>query len=833
MSLASLLANWRAEPSIGGNIAAWRTLPAREAQLSDLPADLHSALRAALEKRGFTSLYSHQAKAWAKAQAGENVALVTGTASGKTLAYNLPVLQRLLRVPEARALYIFPTKALAQDQQDELHRLNAALPDGLRIPVGVYDGDTAQAARPKVRANARLLVSNPDMLHQGILPHHTRWVEFFSNLEYIVIDEMHTYRGVFGSHVANVLRRLKRICAFYGARPQFILTSATIANPIELARWLVEAPVALVDEDGAPRGPRHFLIYNPPIVNEGLGIRRSVMQESVRLAGDLLHQGIQTIVFGRSRRAVEVMLNYLREESGLASEQVRGYRSGYLPRQRREIEAGLREGRVRAVVATTALELGIDIGSMDAALLAGYPGTIAGTWQQAGRAGRALDASLAALVASANPLDQFLARHPDFFFEASPEQALVNPDNLLILLGHIRCAAFELPFHAGEGFGEVEGETVAEYLHLLEQAGEVHESGKKFFWMADEYPAGGISLRSASPNTVVLHVETADGPRVVGEVDSASADWLVHPEAIYIHEGQSYVVEELDLAQFTARLRPAEVDYYTEAARDTTVSLLDTFDAAAAQGGRKGYGELSIVSQVTGYHRIEWHTHARLGMGALDMPENELQTTGYWLAIDEATVDALRDAGLWNNDPNDYGPNWQAQRKAALERDGHACQVCGRMEGGLHVHHKTPFRAFPGYEQANVLDNLATLCPACHRQAESVVRMRSGLGGLAYTLGHIAPLFLMSAAQDLGVHHDPVSDLTAGQPTIVIYDSIPAGIGFSERLFELHDELILRAWEVVAACGCADGCPSCVGPGGEQGTGSKRETLALLELLKV
>jgi DEAD/DEAH box helicase domain-containing protein len=648
---------------------------------------------------------------------------------------------------------------------------------------------------------------------------------------------MHTYRGVFGSHVANVLRRLKRIMAFYGARPQFILTSATIANPRELARWLTESPVALVDQDGAPRGPRHFLIYNPPIVNEDLGIRRSVMQESVRLAHDLLAYDIQTILFGRSRRAVEVMLNYLREDSGLNREQVRGYRSGYLPRQRREIENGLRNGSVRAVVATSALELGIDIGGMDAAVLAGYPGTIAGTWQQAGRAGRALDAALALLVTSANPLDQFLARHPDFFFDASPEQALINPNNLLILLGHIRCAAFELPFHAGEGFGEVDGDTVGEYLHLLEEAGEVHESNKKFFWLADGYPAQNISLRSASPNTVVLHAETLNedgtqGWRVIGEVDSASADWLVHPEAIYIHEGQNYVVEELDLTQFTAKLRPADVDYYTESRRDTTVSLIDTLDETDIRGGRKGYGELSIISQVVGYHKIEWHTHVRLGAGDLDMPESELQTTGYWLAINAETVDALRQSGLWSNDPNNYGPNWQQQRKLALERDHHTCQVCGRTDTVLEVHHKTPFRAFKDYVQANQVDNLISLCPGCHRRAESVVRIRSGLGGLAYTLGHLAPLFLMSDAHDVGVHHDPQSDLTGGQPTIVIYDHVPAGIGFSQRLFELHDEMMLRAWELVSACECTDGCPSCVGPGGEQGTGSKKETLALLELLK-
>ncbi|MEK6222177.1 MAG: helicase-related protein, partial [Chloroflexota bacterium] len=428
--------------------------------------------------------------------------------------------------------------------------------------------------------NARLIISNPDMLHMSVLPHHTKWAEFFSNLQYIVIDEMHTYRGVFGSHVANVLRRLKRITSFYGASPQFILTSATIANPIELAKGLIESSVSLINEDGAPRGPKHFLIYNPPIVNEDLGIRRSVLQESVRLVDDLLIYDVQTILFGKARRTVEVMLNYLREASQMPAEQIRGYRSGYLPRQRREIERGLRAGDVRAVVTTNALELGIDIGGMDAAVLAGYPGTIAGTWQQAGRAGRAEDVSLSALVTSANPLDQFLARNPDFFFDSSPEQALINPNNLLILLAHLRCAAYELPFHDGEGFGEVPGDEVADFLHLMEEGQEVHHSGDKYFWMADEYPAQQISLRSASPNTVILHAQTEDGWKVIGEVDSSSADWMVHPEAVYMHEGQSFLVESLDMEQYLAYLRPAAVDYYTEPRKDSQVTLVETLGEA-------------------------------------------------------------------------------------------------------------------------------------------------------------------------------------------------------------------------------------------------------------
>jgi DEAD/DEAH box helicase domain-containing protein len=832
MTLKQLLSHWRAEPTIGGNIVEWHTIPAREAQFVPFPDDLHPSLRAAVKERGYSALYSHQVITWENVREGKNVVLVTGTASGKTLAYNLPVLDRMIRVPEGRALYLFPTKALSQDQRTELEAWMAALPREKRFAVATYDGDTTQSARPKVRQNARLIISNPDMLHAGILPHHTKWAEFFSSLQYVVIDEMHIYRGVFGSHVANVLRRLKRITSFYGASPQFILTSATIANPLELAEGLIEGRVTLVEEDGAPRGPKHFLIYNPPVVNEELGIRRSVLQESVRLAEELLAFGVQTILFGRTRRTVEVMLNYLREAAE-NPEGVRGYRSGYLPRQRREIESGLRSGEVRAVVATPALELGIDIGGMDAAVLAGYPGTISGTWQQTGRAGRTREISLATLVTSANPLDQFLARHPDFFFSSSPEQALINSNNLLILLGHIRCAAFELPFHVGEGFGEVGGEEVAEFLHILEEGQEVHGSGGKYFWMADDYPAQSISLRSASPNTVVLHAETEDGWKVIGEVDSASADWMVHPEAVYMHEGQSYVVDELDLSQCLAYLRPTEADYYTEPRKESQVTLVETLGQADVRGAVKGYGELSIISQVVGYHRIEWYTHQRLGAGEVDLPQTEFQAMGYWLALSQEAVERLSQQGLWNYSASRYGPTWRKQQRAARERDDFTCQNCGTVEDGRahDVHHITPFRAFETAEEANRLENLTTLCPTCHRRAETFVRMRSGLSGLAFTLGHLAPLFLMCAPHDLGIHADPQSNLADGQPVVVIYDLVPAGIGFSERLFELHDEIMLRAYELVSACECQEGCPSCVGPGGEHGMGGKRETLAILKII--
>jgi DEAD/DEAH box helicase domain-containing protein len=480
---------------------------------------------------------------------------------------------------------------------------------------------------------------------------------------------------------------------------------------------------------------------------------------------------------------------------------------------------------------------------MGAAILVGYPGTIAATMQQAGRAGRGEDASLAVFVASASPLDQFLARHPDYLFGRSPESALINPDNLLILLAHLRCAAFELPFRQGENFGSVASSRVGEFLEFLVESGVIHQSGEKYFWMSDQYPADAISLRSASAQTVTLQVaphpspppsETGEG-KIIGTVDLESAYWIAHPEAIYLHEGQSFVVSELDLEHHAARLAATDADYYTEPRSETQVQLLDKLAEAHARGATKAHGEIAVTTQVIGYKKVKWFTHENLGEGVVSLPPTELHTTGYWLALDDATVVHLRAQGMWTSDPNDYGSRWQAIRDQIRARDGYRCQSCGASEDGRqhHVHHKIPFRAFASRDQANAPDNLVTLCPNCHRRVEQTVALRSGLAGLAHALGHLAPLFLMCDARDIGIHSDPQSSLADGKPSIVIYDQIPAGIGFSERLFELHDELLARAYELVSACECEDGCPSCVGPGGEKGFGGKREARALLEALQL
>jgi len=838
MAFDELLSRWRTDPQTAPNISTWRTTPARTAKYAPIPENLPPSLANTLHQRGIEQLYSHQSLAWEHARAGKNVVLATSTASGKTLAYNLPVLANLTQNPNATAIYLFPTKALTQDQLNNLHTFN------LQLATSIYDGDTPASHRPAIRENARILLTNPDMLHTGILPHHTKWEGFLSNLRYIVIDEMHTYRGVFGSHVANVIRRLKRIAAFYGAKPQFMLTSATIGNPAELAENLIEEPVELIDEDGAAQGERHFLIYNPPVVDEALGLRKSSLMESIRLGGDLLLKDVQSVVFARSRRSVEIILTQLREMgkwkvesresnhfplSTFQNQRIRGYRSGYLPAQRREIEAGLREGDVRLVVATNALELGIDIGGLGAALLVGYPGGIASTWQQAGRAGRGDDTAITILVASDGPLDQFLAHHPEYFFSRSPEQALINPNHLLILLNHLRCAAFELPFKEGQGFGRLDAEMLGDFLEFLASGGELHASNQQYFWMADQYPAAGVSLRSASPENVLLQVHEGGNPRTLGEVDLASATWMVHPRALYLHEGQQYFVQSLDLEQNVAALIPVALDYFTQPLRQTEVTLLETLDSAEGSA----YGELLVSEKVAGFRKRSWETGENLGEEPLDLPEKNFETTGYWLSLSDATVEKLRATGAWTNDANDYGPHWGRIREAVRTRDAFSCGICGLPENDRkhHVHHKIPFRNFSDRDEANRMENLITLCPSCHRQAEQNVRMRSGLAGLASLLGHLAPLYLMTDNRDLGVFSDPAWAAADGKPSVVLYDQVFAGIGFSQKLFEMQETLLASALQLATECGCDDGCPSCVGPGGENGSGGKRETMAILREL--
>jgi DEAD/DEAH box helicase domain-containing protein len=755
-------------------IAAIRRLAPQPAEHAPFPEEIDPRVKAVYGARGIEQLYVHQAAAIAHVLAGRNVAVTTPTASGKTLCYNIPVLNAILADAATRALYLFPTKALAQDQLAELHAIADVLGKESALELGVftYDGDTPQDARRSIRDRAHVVLSNPDMLHSGILPHHPRWAKLFENLRYVIIDELHAYRGVFGSHLANVLRRLRRICRHYGSAPVFICSSATIANPKELAEALTEQPMELVDRTGAPRGERFFLFVNPPVVNRQLGIRRSYLTETRRVAGEFLRKQLQVIVFAQSRLATEILTTYLKEDfhGPAASGAIRGYRGGYLPNRRREIERGLRDGAVRGVVSTNALELGIDIGALDVAVLAGYPGTIASTWQQAGRAGRRAGRSAAVLVASSAPIDQFLVRNPAYFFDASPEHALVNPDNLQILVNHVKCAAFELPFTAGETFGR---EDVQQVLQALAEAGLVHFSeepagGGQWYWTSESYPADAVSLRSVSSDNFVI-VDQTRGADVIGETDFTSALSTLHPKAIYMVEGQLFQVESLDFDGRKAYVREIDCDYYTDAIDYTRVSILETFAEDGVRAGTPihSHGEVHVVSRVVGFKKIKFYTNENVGSGELDLPEQQMHTTAYWLTVPRGVTALLP-----------HGPDER--------RDG-------------------------------VLGLSFAL-----RQVSQLLLMCDGRD-IGISLGGGEPAAAGGA---------PAPDAAAGdEPKIFVYDSYPGGIGFSAPLYRMQDDLLARTRDLIAGCPCEHGCPTCVGPVGEGASAAKAVALKILDLL--
>ncbi len=626
---------WMANPE--SPVRAIRHQPAAPGEFADVPVSLAPALTQALMARGIRQLYSHQAAALEHADEGRNVVVVTPTASGKTLCYNLPVLNRLIAEPGARAMYLFPTKALAEDQLQEFQGAVDAM--GSEIRAFTYDGDTPQDARRAIRERANVVLTNPDMLHAGILPHHTKWAKAFENLRFVVIDELHYYRGVYGSHLANVLRRLRRVCEFYGSSPQFVCCSATIANPRELAEALTGLPFELVEKNGAPSGEKYIVFYNPPVVNRALGIRRGYLQETRRMTRELLERGLQTLVFANSRLATEVLLTYLKEDcSG-----VRGYRGGYLPKERREIERKLRDGELNAVVATSALELGIDIGSLDAVVMAGYPGAIASTWQRAGRAGRRQTASLAVLVASSAPLDQYIVEHPEYFFGRSVEHAYINPDNLEILLNHLKCAAFELPIRDGEKFGPHD---TAELCKFLEDLKLLHHAGGPgagaWHWTSDSYPADAVSLRSISSDNFVV-VEITGDHQVIAEVAFTSALTTLHEKAIYLHEARQYQVERFDYEGRKAYVRRVDSDYFTDAIDYTQVKELEEFESSPVNGAKAAHGEVRLNRQIVGFKKIKFYTMENVGAGNLSMPEQEMHTTAFWLHFPAAFLERFSD----------------------------------------------------------------------------------------------------------------------------------------------------------------------------------------------
>jgi DEAD/DEAH box helicase domain-containing protein len=780
-------------------VTAVRRLPEVAARYAPFPDGLDERLQRALASRGISRLYTHQAEAIGHALAGRNAVVITPTSSGKTLCYNAPVLHSILQDPSSRALYLFPTKALAQDQLVELQGICETLAEqsGDEIGVFTYDGDTPQDARRTIRGRAHLVLSNPDMVHSGILPHHPRWAKLFENLRYVVIDELHAYRGVFGSHLCNVLRRLRRICRHYGSHPIFLCSSATIANPRELAERLTEQPFELVGTSGAPRGEKFFVFVNPPVVNHQLGIRRSYLSETRRIASEFLKRNLQLIVFAQSRLSTEILTTYLKDDFGGqpgATERVRGYRGGYLPQRRREIEKGLREGSVRAVVSTNALELGIDIGALDVSVMAGYPGTIASTWQRAGRAGRRASRSAAVMVASSAPIDQFVVRNPAFFFDASPERALIDPDNLHILVDHVKCAAFELPFRSDEAFGRHD---VQEVLGVLAEQGLVcrqpeGESGTPreveeahtWTWTNESYPADAVSLRSVSSDNFVI-VDTTDESRVIGETDFTSGAATLHPKAIYIVEGTLYQVERLDFEGRKAFVRGIDCDYYTTAITHSRVTILDTFESARghasgreseARSGREAsasgggapreisdavsdeaaHGEVHVVSRVVGFKKIKFYTNENVGSGELDLPEQQMHTTAYWLTLPPALMARL------------------------------------------------PFAA----------DD-----------------RRDGIVGLAFAMKQVAQLLLMSDGHDIGISINTPGSTDLAESQIFVYDNYPGGIGFSEPLFRMDGELLEGTRRLIAECACENGCPACVGPIGDTGPLAKTVAVRILDLL--
>src|SRR6266481_3626378 len=821
--VTQVLDTFAARDRDGETLTAVRHYPAREAQWAEFPEWVRADLRAAYNAKGIRQLYTHQAAAAEAVRAGKNVVIVTPTASGKTLCYNLPVLDAILANDDTRALYLFPTKALAQDQLAELHDLNGRLEN--RVGVFTYDGDTPTDARKAIREKSHVVLTNPDMLHTGILPHHTRWTRLFENLRYIVVDELHTYRGVFGSHLCNVLRRLQRIARFYGREPQFICSSATIANPGDLAARLLEADVEVLNGNGAPSAEKTFVFYNPPVVNRALGIRRSYINESARVAQEFLKHDLQTIVFANSRLHTEILLTYLQQANPRLPgkpETIHGYRGGYLPNERREIERGLRDGKIRGVVSTSALELGIDVGSLDTVVMAGYPGTIAATWQRAGRAGRRSGSSCAVLVASSSPLDQFIVRHPDYFFGNTPEHAFIQPDNLEILINHLKCAAFELPISQNDKFGDVD---LPDLCARLAEAGFLHLAGANYHWTQEAYPADTISLRSVTSDNFVI-IDVTGVPAVIGEVDFPSALVFLHEKAIYIHGGQQHHVEHLDFKERKAYVKRVDVDYYTDAVRYSQVRVLEIAateqcadadslvvaqHAAPLRAGSlppdnsailskakdlnwstgnnrfthsHSQGDVLVRSQVVGFKKIKFFTHENIGDGKLELPENEMHTTSYWITLERPLLESL--------------PFTISERQSG-------------MFGLLHA-----------------LESVATLLLMCDRRdLGTAIGERPPAPDSTSSAAGAIDEFIPARMRD-ALSSNPKEFF---EPNLYLFDAYPAGIGFSEPLFRTHALLVQKARELIAACPCEQGCPSCVGPAGDLAPRAKEAALTILDRL--
>lgn len=750
----------RIERRYKGRITGSVVFPERPARLLPFPSELDPRVASALRSHGIRELYSHQRQAWDAITAGRHTVVVTPTASGKTLCYNLPVLQAALH-DRAKALYLFPTKALSQDQVAELMELNEAGDLGIRA--FTFDGDTPGDARKAVRTKGDIVASNPDMLHQGVLPHHTKWAQFFENLRFVVIDEMHSYRGVFGSHVANVIRRLRRVCRFYGSNPVFVLSSATIANPAELAEGLIGDPVTAITESGSPAGERHLFLWNPPVVNADLGIRASARSQATRIARMAVKSGLKTIVFAQSRLMVEVLTKYLKDVfdgDPRKPARVAAYRGGYLPGQRRETEKALRAGNVDCVIATSALELGVDIGSLDVCVLNGYPGTIAATWQRLGRAGRRMRPSLGVLIATSQPLDQYIIRNPDFFLGSSPEHARIDPDQLLILLDHVRCAAFELPFRRGDRFGN---ENLEELLGYLEENGVLHREDDTWHWTEDSYPAQSVSLRSVAEGNFVV-VDTTGGRKdIIAEVDYSSAAETLYEGAIYMVQAQTWQVERLDWAGRKAFVTRTEVDYYTDAIDYTRLKILDRFEHRQDGRTETAHGEVHLVRRIPGYKKIRYYSHENIGYGNIDLPDQEMHTTAVW---------------------------WEVAPEVLAQ-------------------------CFPNRQQA--LDGFLGAAYAMHHVAALIAMSEPQDIGRAVGDGD-ARWFATVGAEGRGqmrgsdgAEQDPEHE-TRFRPAVFLYDNYPGGVGLAEPLHAQRERVVAGAARLIRECECSHGCPACIGP---------------------
>ena len=713
-----------------------KAMPARLAKFAEPAAPLPGPLAAALSAMGVRRLYVHQAQALDLARQGKDFVVVTGTASGKTMCYNVPVVEHLLADPKANALYLFPTKALAQDQLGTLKRWAEANPDiAAVLRPATYDGDTPRHNRRKIRTDANVILSNPDMLHVGILPHHPRWASFLQNLRYIVVDELHQYRGIFGSNVALVLRRLERVCAHYGARPQFICASATIANPAELAQAITCRPCTSIETDGSPRGPRLFVLWNPPVFGQDNLARRSANIEATDLLCQLVERGIQTIVFTKARVVAELIYRYARERlertNKPLADRIKAYRGGYLPEERRAIEQALFSGKLLGIASTNALELGIDVGSLDAAILVGFPGTIASTWQQAGRAGRGQQQALSILIAYNDPIDQYLMHHPEYVFERPVENGVIDPQNPYILANHLGCAAAELPLSPEDT--AVFGPRAPEVAEALAAGGDLTRIDDRYYWSRPETAAHKTDLRTISSDTFSIVRTDAGKNQVIGQVDSISAPELVYPNAIYLHDGESFLVRQLDFEAKVAYVERAETDYYTQPVLADKCTIRRERDRRSLPGLTVCFGDLTVTWATVAFKKIKFYTNENIGQTALDLPAQTLETTGLWLMVEPEYLEDLRGMGL----------------KA--------------VEGLVGIR------------------NLALVC---------------------------LPMLAMCDRRDLsGV----VESANTGRPTAFLYDRFLGGLGFSEKGYEMVEDLLAMCRRMVKECPCESGCPSCVG----------------------